>query len=93
MELGDGIGIVTRLGAGGPGSLGSMSGRDKCYFALESIETVSETHSDSQPMSTGSTSRVVKAAGASSWLLTNTEVTNDMELYRHSTIILHAVNS
>ena len=61
-----GIGIVTRLGAGGPGSLGSMSSRDKCYFAFESIHTVSESHSDSQPMSTGSASRVGKAAGVSS---------------------------
>jgi len=66
MELGEDIGIVIRLGAGGPGSLGSMSGRDKCYFAFESMHTVSKTHSDSQAMSTGSTSRVGKGAGASS---------------------------
>ena len=69
MELGEGIDIVARLGAGVPGSLVSMSGRDNCYFAFESIQTISEAHSDSQPMSTGSTSRVDKAAGASSWLL------------------------
>ena len=66
MELGEGIGIVTRLGAGGPGSLGSMSGRDKCFFAFENMHTVSETHSDFQTMSIGSTSRAGKVAGASS---------------------------
>jgi hypothetical protein len=66
MELGEGIGIVTRLEAGGSGSLGSMSGRDKCYFAFESMHTLSETHSDSQPMRTGSIFRVGKGAGASS---------------------------
>jgi hypothetical protein len=47
MELGESIGIVARLGAGGPGSLGSMSDRDKCYFTFESIHTVSEAYSDS----------------------------------------------
>jgi len=38
-------------------------------FRFESIHTVSEAYSDSQPKSTGSNSRVGKVTGASSWPL------------------------
>jgi hypothetical protein len=95
MELGEGIGIVTRLGAGSPGSLGSMSSRDKCHLdSKASTPFLRFTQAPSQ-RAPGALPAWVKWPGrpVDRSSPTNTKVMKHMELYLHSTVLLHAVNS